>query len=328
MNYTLLFFLMFSALNFSTAHAHWDAHRPDAHAPISIMGDHTHRKGDWMLSARYMSMSMNALMNGHNTTSEANALNNYMMILTAMDSQMVMIGTMHAPNDVVTLMVGIPYISKSMDMKNQMGILSTARSEGFGDLKASALVTLYKKNGHQVHASIGASLPTGKIDHTDSNGQVLGYGMQLGSGSIGVLPGITYLGQTQALSWGAQLKGAFPMGNNNRGYRLGNASEANVWAGAIVHPSLSIGAHIQSKWNNAIQGKDADLNAAMSPGNDPSLHASSQTNIGLGINYLGRHGGLKGHRIAIEWLTPINQYKKGIHLKKDSMIVAGWQHSF
>jgi hypothetical protein len=234
---------------------------------------------------------------------------------------------MHAPSDAITLTVGIPYISKSMDMKNRKGMLSTARSEGFGDLRSSALFTLYKKNGHQMHASIGARLPTGKIDQTNNAGAVLGYGMQLGSGSIGLLPGITYLGQTQALSWGAQLKGAFPLGNNNRGYRLGNASEANVWAGAIVHPLISIGTHIQSKWNNAIQGKDADLTAAKSPGNDPILQASSETNLGLGINYLGNHGFLKGHRIAIEWLTPITQTKKGIHLKKDSMIVAGWQHT-
>ncbi|MBL6723062.1 MAG: transporter [Candidatus Margulisbacteria bacterium] len=328
MKHIQIFAFIYIIFNLNTAYAHWDAHRPDAHAPISIMGDHTHSKGDWMVSTRYMGMTMNTLMKGHDTITESNALADYMMIPTSMESQMLMIGAMHAPSDTITLMVGIPYISKSMGMKNRMGMLSNARSQGFGDLKASGLITLYKKKGHQVHASIGASLPTGKIDQTNAEGKIMGYGMQLGAGSIGVLPGITYLGQTQGLSWGAQLKGAFPLGSNERGYRLGNASEANVWAGAIVHPSLSIGAHIQSKWNNAIQGKDADLNAAMSPGNDPSLHASSQTNMGLGINYLGRHGGLKGHRIAIEWLTPINQYKKGVHLKKDSMIVAGWQHSF
>jgi len=28
----------------------WTSARPDGHAPISVMGDHTHHKGEWMFS--------------------------------------------------------------------------------------------------------------------------------------------------------------------------------------------------------------------------------------------------------------------------------------
>ena len=31
----------------------------DSHGPISIMGDHTHKKNDFMFSYRFMSMQMN-----------------------------------------------------------------------------------------------------------------------------------------------------------------------------------------------------------------------------------------------------------------------------
>ena len=31
---------------------------PDAHAPIGVMGDHTHAQGEWMFSYRFMHMSM------------------------------------------------------------------------------------------------------------------------------------------------------------------------------------------------------------------------------------------------------------------------------
>ena len=34
------------------------ATRPDTHAPISVMGDHIHKQGDFMFSYRYMHMSM------------------------------------------------------------------------------------------------------------------------------------------------------------------------------------------------------------------------------------------------------------------------------
>ena len=38
--------------------------RPDEHAPISIMGDHTHVKGGWMVSYRYMRMDMDDMRRG------------------------------------------------------------------------------------------------------------------------------------------------------------------------------------------------------------------------------------------------------------------------
>ena len=36
----------------------WTAARPDGHAPISVMGDHMHAMGEWMVSYRYMTMDM------------------------------------------------------------------------------------------------------------------------------------------------------------------------------------------------------------------------------------------------------------------------------
>ncbi len=36
----------------------WSSARPDGHAPISVMGDHYHKKGEFMLSYRYMPMWM------------------------------------------------------------------------------------------------------------------------------------------------------------------------------------------------------------------------------------------------------------------------------
>ena len=37
---------------------HHAKNRPDAHAPIGVMLDHMHKKGEWMVSYRYMTMSM------------------------------------------------------------------------------------------------------------------------------------------------------------------------------------------------------------------------------------------------------------------------------
>ena len=35
--------------------------RPDEHAPISVMNDHTHSKDSWMVSYRYMYMDMDGM---------------------------------------------------------------------------------------------------------------------------------------------------------------------------------------------------------------------------------------------------------------------------
>ena len=42
----------------------WTAGRPDGHAPLGVMGDHMHGKGEWMASYRYMSMDMDGLRSG------------------------------------------------------------------------------------------------------------------------------------------------------------------------------------------------------------------------------------------------------------------------
>ena len=52
----------------------WDAARPDSHAPISVMGEHTHNAGEWMLSYRYMYMDMEDNYVGDNHVSDRNVV--------------------------------------------------------------------------------------------------------------------------------------------------------------------------------------------------------------------------------------------------------------
>ncbi|WP_232622910.1 hypothetical protein [Pareuzebyella sediminis] len=57
----------------------WSAGRPDGHAPISVMGDHMHGKGEWMFSYRYMRMDMDDLKEGSSDTSADEVLADYMV---------------------------------------------------------------------------------------------------------------------------------------------------------------------------------------------------------------------------------------------------------
>lgn len=80
----------------------WSAGRPDGHAPISIMGDHMHGKGEWMMSYRYMRMNMKDLKQRKEDISFDNALANYMVTPTKMPMNMHMLGGMYAPSDKLT----------------------------------------------------------------------------------------------------------------------------------------------------------------------------------------------------------------------------------
>ena len=60
---TLLYSAVLTALLLSTrVFSHdWETSRPDGHAPISVMQDHTHKAGELMVSYRYMLMDMEGM---------------------------------------------------------------------------------------------------------------------------------------------------------------------------------------------------------------------------------------------------------------------------
>ena len=94
----------------------------DSHGPISIMGDHMHKKGELMFSYRFGHMNMNNVANGTkkiNTNSvmsspngASNNLGNYMNAPISMKMNMHMFGWMYAPSDNLTFMIMTSYQEK------------------------------------------------------------------------------------------------------------------------------------------------------------------------------------------------------------------------
>ena len=132
--------LALSTLSFTSAvTAHdWTTSRADSHAPISVMGDHTHKQGEWMFSYRFMHMTMSGLQQGNHSVSTGTVLQDFMMAPLKMDMDMHMLGMMYAPHDRITLMAMLNYLDNSMTMRGHMGMTSTTASSGLGDSKLSA----------------------------------------------------------------------------------------------------------------------------------------------------------------------------------------------
>ena len=124
------------------------------------------------------------------------------------------------------------YLENKMDMSMPMNMSMSMESSGIGDLKLAGLYDLAQwDSARRMHLNLGLSLPTGSIDEKHTNGNTLGYGMQLGSGTYDFHPAITY-GSDQSYSYGAQIGGVLRIGENDQDYTLGNKFEDAVLWGA------------------------------------------------------------------------------------------------
>jgi len=321
----------------SAAHAHPGAH---THAPIGVMGDHVHARGEWMLSYRYSRMEMDGNRDGTNRLSTTEVLRSFPVAPTDMDMEMHMFGVMYAPADRLTLMAMLPYVRKSMNHRTRTGRRFETRSDGLGDLKLSALVPLWKNEafgahdgplGHRLHANLGLSVPTGSIKEKDDTpmGFVrLPYPMQLGSGTVDLLPGLTWNAHALGFSFGAQGTGVLRTGRNDNGYRLGHAYELTSW---LARPLASwLSASVRLDWNQIfdIEGDDDRLNPRVVPTADPDLRAGRRLDVLLGLNFVVPKGPLVGHRLAVEFGLPVYQSLDGPQLETDWRLTVGWQYAF
>lgn len=303
--------------------------RPDGHAPIGVMGDHIHKEGEWMFSYRFMRMEMDGNRDGTDRLSPSEVLAlGYMVTPTEMTMDMHMFGFMYAVSNDLTMMAMLPYVDISMDHLTGMGGTFTTTASGPGDFRLAGLYSLWEGERQRLHLNAGVSLPTGSINERDQTPASMGndvqlpYPMQLGSGTFDLLPGLTYNGQSDFWSWGAQFIQTIRIDENSRDYRLGNRSDATVWGARRLGNSLSLSARLAgARWGN-IHGADPALNPTVVPTADPNLRGGERVDFSLGLNF-----SKAGHRLAIEVGEPIYQDLDGPQLETDLIWTFGYQFS-
>lgn len=315
----------------------YDHSRPDSHAPIGVMADHTHHTGEVMLSYRYMFMDMRPNYVGDNEVTPQSQLSPpgvgpYQIMPVDMQTEMHMIGAMYAPTDDLTLSFMIPVLDKSMDHLVANGTTFSTNTNGIGDFKFGGLLNIFEKGNTKAHLNLLMSAPTGSTTETGfvpPAGAVvrLPYPMQLGSGTWDLHPGVTYLGQCNNFSWGMQLLGTVHLGENDEGYSLGDDITANVWGAYRLSDSLSTSLRLTATTWQDIDGRDRRIGGPV-PTANPNLRGGDRLDVFGGINYYCRDGLLAGHRFAVEAGTPIYQDLNGPQLGMDWMITLGWQKAF
>ncbi len=309
-----------------------DHDRPDIYGPIGVMGSHVHQAGTWMPSYRFMYMDMRGNRDGTHHVSTGDVLDDFMVSPTNMQVEKHVFGAMYSLTDDFTVMAMFPYIRKSMRHVNRMGVRFTTRSDGIGDFKLMPLYAFFRRGGHSLHLNAGVSLPTGSIHKSDDTpagpDRRLPYPMQLGSGTFDLLPGVTYLGQTESWSWGVQPMGTIRLGENSNDYTLGNRFNMTAWGSRVWTDWLSTSLRIDGQvWRN-IRGDDPKLNPRMVPTADPDRRAGERVDILFGVNLYAPEGKLKGNMLSAEGGFPVYQSLDGPQLETDWRLTVGWRWAF
>lgn len=328
------------------------------HAPIGVMADHRHKRGEWMLSYRFMHMDMSGNRDGSEglspediVTGTANPFANPPMmpptlrvVPTEMPMQMHMVGGMYGLTDRVTLMAMGSYLTREMDHITFQGPMGTTRlgeftteTSGIGDTTIGAIIGL--DDGHyehrQINLGLALSLPTGAIDETDQVLTPIGttptlrlpYPMQLGSGSFDLKPSLTARSRTGKWSYGAQASAVVRLEDNDEGYRLGDVVEATGWIAYEPEPWVSISGRVKGRSQQDIDGNDALIRAPVQTA-DPANHGGETIAALIGINLAGQTGWTKGHRLAAEIGLPLLRDLNGPQMETDLTFTLGWQKAF
>ncbi len=311
----------------------WSSSRPDGHAPISVMGDHTHHKGEFMFSYRYMTMDMRQLRQGTNDVSSSDAHTNYMVAPIDMIMNMHMLGAMYAPSDKITIMAMANYLENDMNLQMRNGNQFSTNTSGFGDIMVSALYNFFNKNRKTMHAQLGVNIPTGSIEEKGvlpvsmGNAVQLPYPMQTGTGSFGAKLGLTYLEQYKKFSRGHQLYALVNINDNNQDYKFGNRYSFNNWIAAKAGENLSVSVRLEILFIDEIDGTSPVLNPMMVTTADTINSGGGYVNSGFGLNYMIKNGSLKGLRFAGEISTALYQDLNGIQLKQNYNLMFGLQYA-
>ncbi len=323
-----------AAWSFGAAHGGdpWTAARADGHAPIGVMGDHTHAAGEWMVSVRVMQMSMDGLRDGTKRIGKNDVFaEGFMVTPLEMDMRMLMVGGMYAVSDTWTLAAMVPFVEMEMDHLTMGGAEFTTESSGLGDVQVAGLWKFHDANGQRAHANLGLSLPTGSVDERDDTPAMqdakLPYPMQIGTGTFDLLPGVTYLGQSGAWSWGAQGIARLHLGENSEDYRRGNRLDATGWIARRLGDFSTSFRLRWGQWGNIV-GSDPDLNPNMVPTADPDRQAGSRLDALVGLNWYAQGGVLAGNRFAIEFGAPVYEDLDGPQLSTAFLATVGWQLAF
>ncbi len=308
-------------------------YRPDGLAPIGVIGDHTLNAGGQMLvSYRYERLGYDGNLDGTNALSTSDVLKQFPIAATGMLSETHRFLAEYATSEDLTFMVQLPLVHDMLHHTTASGGQITTDTTDLGDVQLTALYVLKRWNRQQIHLNFGVSIPVGSLDALDTPivpGSPDGsYPTRMSSGDWGLLPGITYRGQSDWYSWGAQAIGTTWLGRNRYDYAPGDQVNLNLWGARRWCDYFSSSFRLQGLIMSNVQGADPRLDQTLVQTNRPDLQAGQRLNVLFGANFYLPDGRFPGQRISIEGGIPAYQSLSGPQLRQNYLLTVGWQMIF
>jgi hypothetical protein len=307
------------------------------------MADHLHPKGHLMTSYRYMVTDMGDVQAGADSLSNHQVFGRgFDAVPTDMQMRMHMFGVMFGLTDHITLSGMLNFVEKEMDLStNPMaggggmhggGHGASSKhahaSSGWGDAVLSVLVDLWRDGGHSVHAGLGLGLPSADVEEKQ-DGLFLPYRMQLGSGVWNVRPSVTYVGRADTCSWGAQVSAQIGLEDrNDAGFSFGDQTSVTAWGAYVLTETLSASGRLLFTHHDRIDEHYNGPHGHTAPPHFQENYGGERVDAGLGLNWLMTGEVLSGHRLAIEFLIPIDEDVNGVQMTHDQSVIVGWQKSW
>jgi hypothetical protein len=316
-------------------------------SPAGIMVGHPHEKGNWMFSYRYMFMNMKNNQTGTREVNDETVFSQYIMSPTDMQMQMHMVMAMYGITERLSVMGMLQYQSSAMGMAmfsssvHQHGGADGHGSDGHMDMHTSGLAdsklyvsyTLTDTKKQSLVLSGGVNIPTGSTMLRGGAASMypnsrLPYMMQLGSGTVDFMSGITYNRIFGKWQWGVQAAGVYRPFYNTIGYQLGQEAVLTTWAAYRILPALLFSGRLEAQYQGVINGRDVTLYNGMEPAAQPNNYGGSRVNTYLGFTYRLPEGKMTGHKLAVECGLPVYQNVNGIQLSQQVIAYAAWLVAF
>ena len=318
---------------FESAAPMLDYYRPDFVAPSGLIADHLlPDAGRVLFSYRYQRTNYSGLRDGTSNVDTATVLGNYTYAPTKAVEERHLFLLEYAPIENLTILGQLPVIQNQITFQDATGATFKSSMVDPGDLSITAITGLSRTETQQWLLSFGISTPTGvftKISEpAGPNFPDYTYPLRTSSGTWDLLPGLTYRGENEIWSWGAQTQGVIHTGMNTRGYRLGDELQLTGWVARRWNPHWSNSFRMTGRLQDGIHHDQPDLNQMLTPTNVPGNFGGQRLDLFLGANYYLKPECWPNQYFTFEAGTPAYQSLRGPQLRAEWMLNIGYNILF
>lgn len=313
----------------------WTSHRPDGHAPFGIRADRTLAEGEIQVSYRFSKLDDRGVWFDNDSLRLSETLDFYDVAPLTQDNLSHEVEVAYGVTEDLTVLGRVRYHQLEREQLTVDGLLYITEADALGDSEVAAMYNVFRSGPYTANVRAGLSIPTGKEDVTAvtpfsaPGEEPLSYDMRPGAGVFAALPGMTAQVQNEFGTVGAQVEGRIHFGTNDSGYTPGDRLAFTAWAAYRMSDAFSASARLDYQTWTRVEGEDPALDPLRDPSHDGFFAEGSRLSIPLGINFLMPEGSpLAGHRLAVEYIWPIDQDFDGPQLGFSRGLVVGWQASF